>query len=73
MNISGISWSWAIGTRFSGTWKPESEALPAGYRAHGSQYESEVPLIIDNWSAPLPEPEYFQFNLHLTRFLLRGE
>ena len=47
--------------------------MPAGYRAHGSQYESEVPLIIDNWSAPLPEPEYFQYNLHLTRFLLRGE
>ncbi len=56
-----------------GDLETESEALPAGYRAHGSQYESEVPLIIDNWSAPLPEPEYFQYNLHLTRFLLRGE
>ncbi len=47
------------------------EELPDTYRAHGSLYESDVPLIIHNWHEDLPEPGYFQNNLHLTRFLFR--
>ena len=47
------------------------EELPGTYRAHGSFYESDVPLIIHNWHGDLPEQEYFQYNLHLTRFLFR--
>lgn len=48
-----------------------SEDLPDTYRAHGSLYESDVPLIIHNWNGDLPEPGYFHYNLHLTRFLFR--
>jgi phosphonoacetate hydrolase len=47
------------------------EELPDTYRAHGSLYESDVPLIIYNWNGDLPEPGYFHYNLHLTRFLFR--
>jgi phosphonoacetate hydrolase len=45
------------------------EELPATYRAHGSLYEMDVPLIIHGWEEELPEPDYFTHNLHLTRFL----
>ncbi|MGA7578313.1 MAG: alkaline phosphatase family protein [Desulfobaccales bacterium] len=48
-----------------------SEELPDTYRAHGSLYESDVPLLIYNWNGDLPEAEYFHYNLHLTRFLFR--
>jgi phosphonoacetate hydrolase len=47
----------------------EMEALPLSYRAHGSTYEMDVPLIIHGWNGDLPAPDYFQNNLHLTRFL----
>ncbi|MGP8050480.1 MAG: alkaline phosphatase family protein [Desulfobaccales bacterium] len=47
------------------------EDLPGTYRAHGSLYESDVPLLIYNWNGDLPEAEYFRYNLHLTRFLFR--
>ena len=54
-----------------GDLETEEERLPDTYRAHGSLYEADVPLIIHNWHGELPEPEYFQRNLHLTRFLFR--
>jgi phosphonoacetate hydrolase len=54
-----------------GDLKTPRETLPDTYRAHGSLYESDVPLIIHNWKGELPEPGYFQYNLHLTRFLFR--
>jgi phosphonoacetate hydrolase len=54
-----------------GDLETEEEALPDSYRAHGSLYEADVPLIIHNWHGELPEPGYFQYNLHLTRFLFR--
>lgn len=47
----------------------EKEDLPASYRAHGSTYEIDVPLIIHGWKDKLPPADYFQNNLHLTRFL----
>ena len=47
----------------------EFETLPVTYRAHGSLYESDVPLMIHGWNGALPESDYFTHNLHLTRFL----
>ncbi|MGP8050681.1 MAG: hypothetical protein ACLPYB_08715 [Desulfobaccales bacterium] len=47
------------------------EEFPDTYRAHGSLYESDVPLIIYNWTGGLPEAGYFHYNLHLTRFPFR--
>ncbi|RPI75081.1 MAG: nucleotide pyrophosphatase [Desulfobacteraceae bacterium] len=45
------------------------ESLPSHYRAHGSLYEMELPLIIWNYRDPLPKPDYFQNNFNLTSFL----
>ena len=47
------------------------EELPSDYRAHGSLYEVDVPLIIHGWNGDLPRYDYFERNLHLTRFLFR--
>lgn len=48
------------------------EELPDTYRAHGSLHKMELPLIIYNFKAALPQPEYFTHNLDLTRFLFRA-
>lgn len=50
----------------------EMEELPNTYRAHGSLYEMETPLIIYNYRHPMPSEEFFQHNFDLTRFLLRA-
>jgi phosphonoacetate hydrolase len=47
------------------------EELPAGYRAHGSLHEMELPLIIYNYNHPLPSEDFFNFDMDLTRFLFR--
>ena len=54
-----------------GDLETEYEALPPGYRAHGSLYEADVPLIVHNWNGELPEAGTFSHNLHLTRFLFK--
>lgn len=52
-----------------GELETEMEELPPSYRAHGSLYELEVPLIIHGWNGKLPSADYFQYNLNLTRSL----
>ncbi|MCX8021425.1 MAG: alkaline phosphatase family protein [Syntrophorhabdaceae bacterium] len=52
-----------------GEMENEFEILPDHYRAHGSLYESKVPLIIYGYDYKIPEEDYFTHNLHLTRFL----
>jgi len=52
-----------------GDMETDFENLPTTYRAHGSLYESDVPLLIHGWNGALPESDYFTHNLHLTRFL----
>jgi phosphonoacetate hydrolase len=47
------------------------EELPATYRAHGSLYESDVPLIIHGLDGVLPSSDSFTHNLHLTRYLFK--
>jgi len=54
-----------------GDLETEYEALPPGYRAHGSLYEADVPLIVHNWNGELPAAGTFSHNLHLTRFLFK--
>lgn len=48
------------------------EELSPGYRAHGSLYEADVPLIIHGWHGELPSADSFTHNLHLTRFLMQS-
>jgi phosphonoacetate hydrolase len=48
----------------------ESEALPAGYRAHGSLHEVEVPLVVYNCDARL-SAENFRFNQDLAGWAYR--
>ncbi len=48
----------------------ESEALPAGYRAHGSLHEVEVPLLIYNCDVRL-SGDYFRSNRDLARWAYR--
>jgi phosphonoacetate hydrolase len=49
----------------------EREDLPDGYRAHGSLYEMDLPLIIYNYAGGLPPPEAFTRNKDLCLPLLR--
>jgi phosphonoacetate hydrolase len=48
----------------------ESEALPAGYRAHGSLHEVEIPLVVYNCDARLSADD-FRFNRDLARWAYR--
>ncbi len=50
----------------------EGEELPTSYRAHGSLYEMDVPLIVYNYQHPMPSAEFFRHNFDVTRFLLRA-
>lgn len=47
----------------------EFETLPDTYRAHGSLYEMDLPLIIFNYKGRLPYRGYFTHNRDLIRFL----
>ena len=47
------------------------EDLAPTYRAHGSLYEMDLPLVVDNFDGELPPAEAFQANKDLTRFLYR--
>jgi hypothetical protein len=49
----------------------ESEALNAGYRAHGSLHEVEVPPVIYNGDAKLSADD-FRFNRDLARWVYRS-
>jgi phosphonoacetate hydrolase len=48
------------------------EKLASDYRAHGSLYEMEVPLIIQNYKGDLPEPSFFQANKDIAGFLFKN-
>ncbi len=48
------------------------EKLGSSYRAHGSNYEMDLPLIVFNWQEKLPGPERFQQNKDLTHFVASG-
>jgi len=47
------------------------EALPPEYRAHGSLYETDLPLVIWNYKSPMPEKGRFAHNKDLCGFLFR--
>jgi phosphonoacetate hydrolase len=49
-----------------------SEALEAGYRSHGSLYESDVPLFIYNWRGAMPPAGAFERNCDVASFLYRA-
>lgn len=44
------------------------EALPPGYRTHGSVHELAVPIVIHN-APEAPQADYFKYNLDLARWL----
>jgi len=47
------------------------EKLPPEYRAHGSLYETDIPLVIWNYKSPMPEKSRFRHNKDLCGFLFR--
>ena len=49
----------------------EFEALERTYRSHGSLHESDVPMVIYNYTAALPQPERFRRNADIAHFLYR--
>lgn len=55
-------------TVFGNLETPE-ENLPAGYRTHGSEYETRVPLIILN-AEMYPSADWFQYNMDLVRWVV---
>jgi phosphonoacetate hydrolase len=59
-------------TMFGDLESEEEEELPASYRAHGSLYEMDVPLIVHNYQHPMPSEDFCRHNFDLTRFLLRA-
>jgi phosphonoacetate hydrolase len=54
-----------------GELKGEYEELESTYRSHGSLHESDVPMIIYNYQAALPAPEFFRRNADVAHFLFR--
>jgi phosphonoacetate hydrolase len=50
----------------------EREALPKGYRAHGSAYELDVPCFIYRFAGQLPGPADVRSNVDVCKFLYRG-
>ena len=53
-----------------GDLETESEMLPEGYRSHGSEYESSVPLFLYN-AKGAPSAAYFNYNFDLARWLFQ--
>ena len=47
------------------------EELPPTYRAHGSLYEMELPLLVYNFAGALPPSDAFQSNKDLVHFLYK--
>jgi phosphonoacetate hydrolase len=50
-----------------GDLESESETLAAGYRAHGSLHETDIPLVIHNCETHL-SADQFEFNKDLVRW-----
>jgi phosphonoacetate hydrolase len=50
----------------------EREALPKGYRAHGSAHELDIPCVIYRYAGKLPDPSDLRTNVDVCRFLYRG-
>jgi phosphonoacetate hydrolase len=51
-----------------GNLEAESRQLPPEYRSHGCLAEAAVPLIVFN-APKAPGPDYFRYNLDLTRWM----
>jgi phosphonoacetate hydrolase len=58
-------------TTMFGDLDSEREELPAGYRAHGSLYEMDLPLVIYNFAGALLPADRFKRNKDLCSPLLR--
>jgi hypothetical protein len=50
---------------------PEREALPKGYRAHGSAHELDIPCCIYRYAGKLPDPAEVRTNVDVCKFLYR--
>jgi phosphonoacetate hydrolase len=47
----------------------EREALPKGYRSHGSAYELDIPCFIYRYAGKLPDPADVRTNVDVCKFL----
>jgi phosphonoacetate hydrolase len=50
----------------------EREALPRGYRAHGSAHELDVPCVIYRYAGKLPDRAEIRTNVDVCKFLYRA-
>jgi phosphonoacetate hydrolase len=50
----------------------EREALPKGYRAHGSAHELDIPCVIYRYAGKLPDPADIRTNVDVCSSLYRG-
>jgi phosphonoacetate hydrolase len=50
----------------------EREALPKGYRAHGSAHELDIPCVIYRHAGKLPDPTDLRTNVDVCKFLYRA-
>jgi phosphonoacetate hydrolase len=47
----------------------ERDALPKGYRSHGSAYELDIPCVIYRYAGKLPDPADVRTNVDVCKFL----
>lgn len=55
-----------------GTLATEREALPRGYRSHGSAHERDIPCIIYRYNGELPDQSEITTSVDVCRFLYRS-
>ncbi|HZY87200.1 MAG TPA: alkaline phosphatase family protein [Gemmataceae bacterium] len=68
----GDVWATAVKDVVFGHSAQEREALPKGYRAHGSAHELDVPCVIYRYAGKLPGPDDVRTNVDVCKFLYRG-
>jgi phosphonoacetate hydrolase len=68
----GDVWVTAVKDVVFGHSSQEREALPKGYRSHGSAHELDIPCIIYRYQGKLPDPADVRTNVDVCKFLYRG-
>jgi phosphonoacetate hydrolase len=68
----GDVWVTAVKDVVFGHAAREREALPRGYRSHGSAHELDIPCVIYRYAGELPGPAGVRTDVDVCRLLYRG-